>query len=668
MKNVNRSFILFFSFALLIILVFGLMACHSHEYSQKYEYDSTSHWRLCSCGEKADEGAHSFGDWIVKSQPSEEKEGVQQRECSVCGYVESETIEKIPHSHSFSTNYEFDQTNHWNQCRCGEKQNTAEHSFGEWITIEAPTDEKEGIKSRTCPVCGYVEKAKIEKLPHVHSYSSEWSSDSTNHWHACKCGDKSDLSAHSFGDWTVTKAATITEDGIKERVCSICQYRQTQRIEKELSSYNTNTEKMGKYSGINVTELPYTCNGITVLSVNAKNSNTIEFIVRNDSGKPTDDYCKINYKIFSLDGIIQNTSFGYLDALDPGESCYFDISVNYATNLIKLSDIIISFGKTFYTGTMSSTSGLEMNTLPYKSNGLVIESVHTQKSNTIEFIVRNDSGKATSDFCKIPYKIYSSDGIVQNTSFGYLDAMDPGECCYFDVTINSSTVMIKFGEIVFDAGNAFYSGTMSLTSGLEMNTLPYKSNGLVIESVHTKKSNTIEFIVRNDSGKATSDFCKIPYKIYSSDGIVQNTSFGYLDAMDPGECCYFDVTINSSTAMIKFGEIVFDAGNAFYTGTMSITNGISMNTLPYKSNGLTVVSVNVKTASTLELIVRNDSGKETSDFCKIPYKIYSSDGIIQNTSFGYLDSMEPGEACYFDITINSSTATIKLGEIVVDFK
>lgn len=47
------------------------------------------------------------------------------------------------------------------------------------------------------------------------------------HWHECSCGDKADTAAHTFGEWAQTRAATATENGSKERVCSICGYKET---------------------------------------------------------------------------------------------------------------------------------------------------------------------------------------------------------------------------------------------------------------------------------------------------------------------------------------------------------------------------------------------------------------------------------------------------------
>ena len=59
---------------------------------------------------------------------------------------------------------------------------------------------------------------------HTHSYGTAWKYDETNHWHECSCGDKSDLTAHSF-KWLVDKEATAAEKGSKHEECSVCGYK-----------------------------------------------------------------------------------------------------------------------------------------------------------------------------------------------------------------------------------------------------------------------------------------------------------------------------------------------------------------------------------------------------------------------------------------------------------
>lgn len=60
--------------------------------------------------------------------------------------------------------------------------------------------------------------------PHAHQYSNQWTSDATNHWHECECGEKSDLSAHQF-QWVIDREATTTATGRKHQECTICGYQ-----------------------------------------------------------------------------------------------------------------------------------------------------------------------------------------------------------------------------------------------------------------------------------------------------------------------------------------------------------------------------------------------------------------------------------------------------------
>ena len=54
------------------------------------------------------------------------------------------------------------------------------------------------IEGTTYNVTGDVTLYAIwENKPHTHTYSTEWSTDSANHWHECTCGDKKDLAAHT---------------------------------------------------------------------------------------------------------------------------------------------------------------------------------------------------------------------------------------------------------------------------------------------------------------------------------------------------------------------------------------------------------------------------------------------------------------------------------------
>ena len=59
---------------------------------------------------------------------------------------------------------------------------------------------------------------------HAHQYSDQWTSDATNHWHECQCGEKSDQSAHQF-QWVIDRDATATTPGEKHQECTTCGYK-----------------------------------------------------------------------------------------------------------------------------------------------------------------------------------------------------------------------------------------------------------------------------------------------------------------------------------------------------------------------------------------------------------------------------------------------------------
>ena len=234
---------------------------HIHSYGTEWKYDGTNHWHECECGDKANIAAHSASEWIVDTAATETADGAKHKECTVCKKV----LETAPipatgsaHTHSYGTEWKYDDTNHWNECECGDKANIAAHIASEWIIDTAATETADGAKHKECTVC----KKVLETAPipatgsaHTHSYGTEWKYDDTNHWHECECGDKADTAAHSF-QWVIDKAATKEATGIKHEECTVCGVKRSENtvIDKlpnggntgNTSSGDNNTDKPGK--------------------------------------------------------------------------------------------------------------------------------------------------------------------------------------------------------------------------------------------------------------------------------------------------------------------------------------------------------------------------------------------------------------------------------------
>ena len=80
-----------------------------------------------------------------------------------------------------------------------------------------------------------ITSCKDTVVPHEHKFADTWSKNSTHHWKVAICEhteEVSDKTAHSFDEWTTTKEATEEDVGSKERVCSVCKYKETVEIEK----------------------------------------------------------------------------------------------------------------------------------------------------------------------------------------------------------------------------------------------------------------------------------------------------------------------------------------------------------------------------------------------------------------------------------------------------
>ena len=142
---------------------------HTHSYGADWKYDGTNHWHECQCGDKADIAAHSASKWIIDTAATETADGAKHKECAVCKKV----LETAPipatgstHTHSYGTEWKYDDTNHWHECQCGDKADTAAHSF-QWVIDKAATKEATGSRHEECTVCGAKrsENTVIDKLP-----------------------------------------------------------------------------------------------------------------------------------------------------------------------------------------------------------------------------------------------------------------------------------------------------------------------------------------------------------------------------------------------------------------------------------------------------------------------------------------------------------------------
>ena len=205
------------------------IAAH-HTYGTDWESDNDDdHYHVCFvCSDKADVTPHSYDNGVITTPATETTEGVKTYTCSVCHHTKTETVPKLSHTHSLSVDYSKDETGHWHACSgCDEKVDFEAHTEDSGTVTVQPTETTEGIRAYSCTVCGYV--TRTETIPalnseHTHSYGTAWKYDSTNHWHECSCGEKTDISQHISNGGVITVPPTATTAGVRVYSCYICGY------------------------------------------------------------------------------------------------------------------------------------------------------------------------------------------------------------------------------------------------------------------------------------------------------------------------------------------------------------------------------------------------------------------------------------------------------------
>lgn len=74
--------------------------------------------------------------------------------------IESKGVSCTIEPHKYEGNWKYDETNHWQECKCGEKGNVAAHTY-EWVVDKEATETEAGLKHEECTICGHA-KAAVE--------------------------------------------------------------------------------------------------------------------------------------------------------------------------------------------------------------------------------------------------------------------------------------------------------------------------------------------------------------------------------------------------------------------------------------------------------------------------------------------------------------------------
>lgn len=225
---------------------------------------------------------HRFVNYEVVTPATDLTEGLERAACeNGCGQTAERTIAKLPHTHDYNiekvreeatctedgyyimecrcgstmkaeipaTGHSYEKTGHvdadcisdgsdtFTCSKCGDSYRAeipaTGHIAGEWEVVKAATDVEAGQKVRRCTACGTtLETQTISRLPHTCEYTklleTQPATCTTDGYelYECRCGltDKVILQRtnHKNAEWKVTREATYTEMGLREKICPDC--------------------------------------------------------------------------------------------------------------------------------------------------------------------------------------------------------------------------------------------------------------------------------------------------------------------------------------------------------------------------------------------------------------------------------------------------------------
>lgn len=154
---------------------------HTHKWASTWTSDGVAHWHACSgCSEKKDYEQHHYANAC-------------DSDCNICGTVRNNA------GHNYANDCD-DTCN-----KCGEKRVVVGHVY-------------DNDCDANCNTCGEVRSTS-------HKFDTVCDAD-------CNvCGATRTPADHVYGNWKTVTEPTETAEGLRERSCIVCSFKQTESIE-----------------------------------------------------------------------------------------------------------------------------------------------------------------------------------------------------------------------------------------------------------------------------------------------------------------------------------------------------------------------------------------------------------------------------------------------------
>ena len=197
-------------------------------------------------GEYGEMNAHDFtaetaAEQYLKSAATCTEKAVYYKSCTVCGLSSKGTADEATFESGEPLDHDFGA---WTSNGNGTHTRVCSRDASHTETDNCTGGTASCTKKAVCEVC----KAEYgEKDPehHAEGCELEWVVTETEHEQKYSLCGKVTIAKekHTFGDWMITQRPTLNRDGEKERICQICQYKETKTIPATGSNYSYYTIK-----------------------------------------------------------------------------------------------------------------------------------------------------------------------------------------------------------------------------------------------------------------------------------------------------------------------------------------------------------------------------------------------------------------------------------------
>ena len=216
-----------------------------HTWGKWQNLNETEHKATCTvCQTATKTNKHKWNDGTVSKAATCKEYGVRTKTCTECGATKTESIPKLT-EHDWGTWVKESDTKHKHTCKvCGDTVfESKDHDWNAGTVTKVATCKEDGVRTFTCTGCGAEKTESIPKLTEhawgkwqnldadnhkrtctvcgegvfetaKHGFAEKWTSDGTQHWHACAdCDAKKDAANHTPG-------AAATETTAQR--CTVC--------------------------------------------------------------------------------------------------------------------------------------------------------------------------------------------------------------------------------------------------------------------------------------------------------------------------------------------------------------------------------------------------------------------------------------------------------------